>query len=117
MFDASPTAGSETKSKWAHYAVLSAHFFLYALLAGAVVAGAATQFAKGNPLSVFGSYEIASPCPKDKSFTHPLRELQEFIANCLIVLAILHAAAALIHHYILKDNTFDLPLSNSTRKY
>ena len=105
MFDASPTAGSETKSKWAHYAVLITHFFLYALLAGAVVAGVATQFAKGNPISVFGLYEIASPWPKDKFFAHSLRELHEFIANCLIILAILHAAAALIHHYILKDNT------------
>jgi len=107
MFDASPTAGSETKSKWAHYAVLSAHFFLYTLLAGAVVAGVATQFAKGNPISVFGLYEIASPWPKDKFFAHSLRELHEFIANCLIILAILHASAALIHHYILKDNTLN----------
>ncbi|WP_256870465.1 cytochrome b/b6 domain-containing protein [Chromobacterium haemolyticum] len=37
--------------------------------------------------------------------SHDLKEAHEWLGNALMWLAILHAAAALWHHFIVKDNT------------
>jgi cytochrome b561 len=42
---------------------------------------------------------------RDKAFAHTIEEIHELFAHSLIILATIHAGAALIHHFILKDNT------------
>ena len=64
-----------------------------------------TQFARGNPLPVFGLFEIASPWLRDKNFAHNVTEVHEVFANALLILAGLHASAALAHHWVLRDRT------------
>lgn len=80
-----------------------AHILLYVLLIAAPVAGVVTLFADGKPLPSFGLGEIASPWVKDKAFEHSAKEVHEWLANGLIVLAALHASAALAHHFRLRD--------------
>ena len=87
------------------YAGKIAHITLYGLLFGVVVTGITFQFARGEALSIVGLYEVMSPWVKDRSFAHAVKEVHEFLANSLIVLATIHAGAALIHHYIFKDDT------------
>jgi cytochrome b561 len=81
------------------------HLALYALLIGVTVAGIATQFARGNPLPIFGLTEILSPWTADRAFSRSVKEVHETLANVLIIAAALHAAAALAHHYLLRDRT------------
>jgi cytochrome b561 len=63
------------------------------------------QFARGDALSIFGIFEIASPWVKNRVFARSVTEIHEILANMLVILAALHAVAALIHHWVLRDRT------------
>jgi len=69
------------------------------------IAGITVEFARGQPLPVFGLFEIASPWVRDREFARSVREVHELLANAILAVAALHAAAALVHHYVLKDAT------------
>ncbi|WP_018409256.1 cytochrome b [Methylocystis rosea] len=81
------------------------HIALYVLLAAVVAVGVATQFADGDALSVLGVFDIASPWTKNKPFAHDMKEIHETLANGLIILATIHAGAALVHHFVFRDRT------------
>ena len=81
------------------------HLALYALLAAVVAVGVATQFADGDALSVLGIFDIASPWTKNKTFAHDMKEIHETLGNGLIILATIHAGAALVHHFVFRDRT------------
>lgn len=98
------------------YAGKLAHIALYGLLFGAVATGITLQFAWGESLSILGFYEIASPWMRDTSFAHTVKEIHELFAHSLIILATIHAAAALIHHFVFKDNTMRRMLPFATLK-
>ncbi len=87
----------------AHVAAKLAHVALYALLLAAPAVGLVTLFNGGEALPLFGVYDIPSPWPKNRELKHYSKEIHELLANGLIALAALHAAAALAHHYVLKD--------------
>ena len=90
---------------WLDHAGRLAHYLLYLLLALVPVAGIVTQFARGDAVSIFGLYEIASPWVKDRAFVRSVTEVHEILANALVILAGLHAVAALIHHWVFRDRT------------
>jgi cytochrome b561 len=90
---------------WLDHAGRLAHYLLYLLLALVPVAGIVTQFARGDAVSIFGLYEIASPWVKDRAFARSVTEVHEILANALVILAGLHAVAALIHHWVFRDRT------------
>lgn len=82
-----------------------AHVILYALLVAVPLAGIAAQFARGRPIPMFGIGQIASPWVADRAFAHSVTEVHELLANALMAVAALHAAAALAHHYLFRDRT------------
>lgn len=90
---------------WAGLGAKVAHFGLYVLLVAVPVAGIALQFARGDALPIFGLLEIASPWPADRAMTRNLKEIHEILAHTVVILAGLHAAAALVHHWVFKDRT------------
>ncbi len=81
------------------------HYTLYLLLIAVPIAGIVAQFARGNPLPLFGIGEIASPWMRDRAFAHNVTEIHEILANALVIVASFHAAAALVHHFVFHDNT------------
>ena len=95
-----------------------AHIALYVLLIAVPVSGMVLQFARGNALPVFGLYEIASPWLADRAFARSVKEVHEVLANALVILAALHAGAALFHHWVLRDRTLlrMLPWSTEPRR-
>jgi cytochrome b561 len=90
---------------WLGLAAKAGHLLLYALLIAAPVLGIALQFARGQALPVFGLFEIASPWAQDRALFRQIIELHELAANALGVVALGHAAAALFHHFSLRDRT------------
>jgi cytochrome b561 len=90
---------------WADHAATLMHYALYALLVAAPVAGIVVQFARGDALPFFGLFEIASPWPADRAFAHSVKEVHEVLANGVVILASMHAAAALVHHWVFRDRT------------
>ena len=75
--------------------------------------GMAVQFARGNPLPVFGLFDIASPWSADRAFARNLKGIHELLAHGLLALAALHAAAALVHHWVFKDRALTRMLPGS----
>lgn len=96
----------------AKYAAKTVHIMLYILLLGVVASGITVLLAEGEALSIFDLYEIASPWAKDRSFAHNMKEFHELLAHSLIIIATIHAGAALVHHFIYGDDTLKriLPL-------
>jgi cytochrome b561 len=80
------------------YASRSVHYVLYALVIGAVVLGMANAWTRGD--SVFGLFKLPGYAPWRRS----VESLHADVANILLIVAGLHALAALGHHYVLRDN-------------
>ena len=81
------------------------HVVLYGLLLAIPIMGVVVQFARGHGLPVFGLFEFPSPWARDRAFAKEMLEIHETMANALMLLVGLHAAAALTHHYVLRDRT------------
>lgn len=84
------------------------------LLAAVVLAGIIAQFADGDALPVFGLFNIASPWAKDHRLAKTVQEVHEVLANALVIVAGLHTAAALAHHWLLRDRTLTRMLPGAT---
>jgi cytochrome b561 len=90
---------------WLDRAGRFTHYVLYALLVAAPISGIVLQFARGDSLPLFGLTEIASPWAADRGFARSVKEIHEVTANALVIIAAFHAAAALVHHWVLRDRT------------
>ena len=100
---------------WMDRAGQMAHYALYALLIAAPVAGIVVQFARGDALPLFGLSDIPSPWLANRAFARTAKEVHEVLANALVILAGLHAAAALVHQWIFRDRTLVRMLPGSSR--
>jgi cytochrome b561 len=105
LSDPPPAPEKSPFDPWAERAAKAVQLLVYALLVAIPAAGIVALFARGQPLPVFGLFEIASPWTADRTFAHDVTEIHETLANAMMVLVGLHALAALAHHYILRDRT------------
>ena len=94
---------SSLEAGWMRVTSKATHYLLYGLLIGEAALGFAFRWGGGRPMVFFGTGippligEMARP------LRHQLRELHEWIGWAIILLALIHALAALYHHYVLKD--------------
>lgn len=105
LADSPPPIEQTILGAWLDRSGRLAHYILYALLVAVPVSGIVLQFAEGDSLPLFGLTEIASPWARDRAFAHSVKEIHEVTANALVILAAFHAAAALVHHWVLRDRT------------
>ena len=104
-YDRPPPPAATRFGAWLDLAARLTHLALYGLLVAAPIVGIVLQFARGDALPIVGIAEIASPWVKDRTFAASLKDVHEVLANVLMIVAGLHAAAALVHHWILRDRT------------
>jgi cytochrome b561 len=90
---------------WLMVASKLGHVILYALLLAVPLVGIIVQLKEGKPLPIFGVWNVLSPWPRDHVTAESILEVHEVLANALLIMAGIHAAAALIHHYVLRDRT------------
>lgn len=82
-----------------HLAAEATHYGLYILLLVVIVLGIINAYVRGYNL-----FDLVSlPQIGDRAMRKPITHWHGFAANLLLVLAGLHAAAALFHHYIIGD--------------
>jgi cytochrome b561 len=81
------------------------HYALYLLLLAVPFAGIVVQLKRGNALPIFGLWDFTSPWPADRATARNVLRAHEYLANALVLLAGIHAAAALMHHWLLRDRT------------
>jgi len=81
------------------------HYALYVLLLAVPFAGIVVQLKRGSTLPIFGLWNFASPWPADRATARSVLRAHEYLANALVLLAGVHAAAALMHHWFFRDRT------------
>jgi len=81
------------------------HLALYALIFVQAVSGIILSQAHGYAVSVFGWFDLPTLVEKNKELAEAAEEVHEFVWIVLAIVIILHAAAALKHHFIDKDRT------------
>jgi cytochrome b561 len=77
------------------------HYALYALLAATLLLGLANVWARGD--SIFGLFNVPAFDPNDRALRKTVGNLHRWMANALLIIAAVHAAVALFHHYVLRD--------------
>ncbi|WP_428556677.1 cytochrome b [Pseudomonas edaphica] len=82
-----------------------AHGCLYLLLVSQIVLGFLFRWAQGEPFNFFGLFAVPAPFVIDHAWRGTLGGLHNNVAWAIILLAGVHAIAALWHHYVLGDGT------------
>jgi cytochrome b561 len=94
---------SSLERGWVKFASRAVHYLLYALLAVTVVLGFLLGWSGGHPVDFFG---LGIPGPLgalSRPERHLIRELHNYAAWAIVIVAFGHSLAALYHHYVLKD--------------
>ena len=87
---------------WAHRLAAVGHLALYGFMLLMPLAGWLALSAAGKPIPFFG-LELPALMSPNKTFAHDIKELHEAVGEAGYWLIGIHVAAALGHHYVLKD--------------
>ena len=79
------------------------HLLLYGLLIALPILGFLLTWYRGDALSFFGLFTIPSLVAPDRALARSIKGLHSLCANGILIVAGLHAVAALWHHYIRHD--------------
>lgn len=85
-------------------AAAAGHGLLYLLILLQPLSGWAMSSAAGYPVSLFGAIQFPALVGANPELHEVLEDVHEVLFNALVVVAVLHAAAALYHHFVLKDD-------------
>jgi cytochrome b561 len=87
------------------WAARLSHFALYALLLAVPLLGIVAEFKRSGTLPLFGLWQLHSPWPVDRTIAKSILRVHGTLADALMILAGLHAVAALVHHWVWRDRT------------
>lgn len=91
--------------RWQRAAATVSHVLLYLILLTLPTLGWASASARGFTVSLFGIIPLPGILPAHSRLAGPIGDLHTTEAYTLLGLVGLHVAAALYHHFILKDET------------
>ena len=94
---------------WQARLAKAVHAALYCLMISLPLSGWLMLSAAGKPIPFFG-WELPALVAPNRSLASAVDDVHEAIATAGYWLIGLHAAAALFHHYIVRDNTLRLML-------
>ena len=115
LFNPAPKLPAGTP-RWQELAAHVSHFLLYALLFIQPVLGWLMSSARAFSVSWWGLVTLPDFIEPNKAAYETLHDAHEFMAKSLAVIAIVHAAAALKHHFFDRDNVLRrmLPVRDRT---
>lgn len=90
---------------WQMRIALPMKLALYALMIGMPLLGWSLLSAEGKPIPYFFGWQLAPLIGANKELAAQIKELHETFGTLGYFLIGLHAVAALVHHYIVRDNT------------
>ncbi|WP_024889691.1 cytochrome b [Luteimonas huabeiensis] len=91
--------------RWQRAAAAASHVLLYALLIAVPLSGWLFNSAAGFPLQWFGLINLPALAAPDPGLRALARTAHEWLFWLLVLVALVHAAAALWHHLFLGDAT------------
>jgi len=90
-------------ARWMEVAATAVHWMLYVLLFALPFTAISGAWLEGHPLTLLGGAEVASPFAKSHDVGATIATIHTWLGDAILWLAGLHALAALLHHFILKD--------------
>jgi cytochrome b561 len=97
LFNGKPS--DEELSPFERYTSRIVHWGFYPLLFALMVSGYLMSTADGRPIEVFDWFSVPA-LVHDKGMEKTAGEVHEFLADITMILVLLHAAAALKHHFL-----------------
>ncbi|WP_100638587.1 cytochrome b [Marinobacter salexigens] len=91
--------------RWEVLSARAAHGLLYVLIFVALVSGYLISTADGSSISVFGWFDVPSVTGQIKGLEDSAGLVHYWSTWALVGLAVVHAAGALKHHFIDRDET------------
>ncbi|ATA18071.1 cytochrome b561 [Gibbsiella quercinecans] len=91
-----------------------AHLALYLLLFGILISGYLISTADGQPISVFGWFNVPASVAGMAEQADTAGTVHLYLAWAMVVLSVLHGLAAIKHHFIDRDATLKRMLGRST---
>ena len=92
---------------WVRLASKGTHYLLYLLLISEAALGFAFRWGAGRPMAFFGTGIPPLIAKMPGAATHQLREIHEWVGWAIVIIALIHALAALYHHYVLRDRVLE----------
>ncbi len=99
-----PPALPESMKPWERQAAHAAHIALYVLFFAAPLSGWLFSSANGFQTVYLGVLPIPDLLPKNKELAEVLRYMHHWINYTMAAVIVLHAAAALKHHFVDHDD-------------
>jgi cytochrome b561 len=97
------------------WAAKAMQYALYWLLLLQPVLGLLHSSAHGGPVKVFFLFRLPPLIERDHDLAEKIRAIHAIVANLLLLLIIIHALAALFHHFIRRDETLTRMLPGAAR--
>ncbi len=82
-----------------------AHMALYTLILLLIVSGYLISTSKGQGINIFSLFEVPATLLVSSTNSQFLGKTHDVLASVFIAMTLLHTTAALVHHFIFKDNT------------
>ena len=94
-----------------HVVAKATHWGLYALLAATLLLGVLNVWTRGD--SIFNAFTIPALDPTDKALRAWVEDWHATLANTVLILAGVHASAALVHRLLWRDGVLARMLAPS----
>jgi cytochrome b561 len=102
MVDCTPD--SPPIARWMKLSSRFVQFGLYGLLVALPIMGIAGAWLEGHPLTLYGLGNIGPLLSPAHDLGHTIADFHTVLGNIILWIAGLHAAAALFHHFVLRDH-------------
>lgn len=91
--------------EWQQVSALFVHLWMYALMIALPVTGWLMSSAGGYPTPIFGWFDMPDLIGPNEHLFRTLIDVHRWLGYAFAAVIVLHAAAALRHHLLLKDHT------------
>lgn len=98
---------------WQEMASKAVHIALLVLIVAMPLSGYMTSSTGGHDVSFFGLFHLPQ-LPENKALSELASEVHEILADLLMIVLVLHVAAALKHHVIDQDATLKRMLGRAS---
>jgi cytochrome b561 len=100
---------------WQRKAAAAGHGLLYLLILAQPLSGWIVSSTGNNPVTLFGWFQFPALVGENHDLHEVMEEVHEVLFFALLTVAVIHVAAALYHHFVLKDGVLRrmLPFTRS----
>ena len=96
---------AETLPDWQKVIARLVHLFFYVLMLALPITGWLMSSAAGIPVPLFGLFNLPDLVPHDEYLFEAFVEIHRWLGYALVGCIVIHAGAALRHHFLFKDGT------------